>query len=85
MYRRLTVSAVFVAGLFAVTTAAQPPAGVDKPPSDAKRPLGEKVKLADPADAAVAAAVANDTDGKSPERRCNSPRPNWRRQSTESF
>ncbi len=55
MLPRLTVSALLVAGLFAMTTAAQPPANPNKP-------LGDKVKPADPADGAVAAALANDPD-----------------------
>lgn len=55
MFQKLTVSALLVAGLFAMTTVAQPPA-------DPKKQPGDKAKPADPADAAVAAALANDPD-----------------------
>jgi hypothetical protein len=68
MLSRLTVSALFVAGLLAVATGGQPPAGDSpgQPPkgADKEQPLGDKVKPADPADAAVAAALANDPDVK---------------------
>src|SRR5262245_22785485 len=57
MFQRLTVSALLFVGFFAVTTVAQPPADPIKPP-------GAKVKPADPADAAVTAALANDPDVK---------------------
>jgi len=74
MSRRLTVSALFAVGLFAVA-AAQPPADdpfrPDDPPGTgsgaAKRgddKKGGDTKKADPADAAVAAALANDPDVK---------------------
>jgi hypothetical protein len=69
MSRRLTVSALFAAGLFALSAAGQPlqpPPGGDpiQPPDikDKKQPPAEKVKRADPADAAVAAALAHDPD-----------------------
>src|SRR5262245_33653090 len=69
-FRRLTVSALFVAGLFAVSAAGQPPGGAPERADDtpgigsAKQPPGEKAKPADPADAAVTAALANDPDVK---------------------
>jgi hypothetical protein len=60
MSRRLTVSALFAAGLFAVAVA-QPPAGAPPQP-DVKK--GDDKKKADPADGLVAAALANDPDVK---------------------
>jgi hypothetical protein len=61
MLSRLTVSALFVAGVFAVVAIGQPPPAGDKPAQPDK---GKKEKPADPTDAAVAAALANDPDVK---------------------
>ncbi len=64
MRRRLSISVLFLAGLFAVAAAGgQAPPGGDKAP-ETKKPLGEKVKQADPADNALAAALTNDPDVK---------------------
>lgn len=62
MRRHLAASALFVAGLVAVTASAQPPTG-DKPlppprPAEKKAPA----KKADPVDAQIEAALANDPD-----------------------
>jgi hypothetical protein len=63
--RRLTVSALFVAGLLALSAVGQnPPADPTQPEKGKKEKLGDKAKPADPADAAVAAALANDPDVK---------------------
>ena len=66
-FRRLTASALFLAGLFAVAVAAEPPAGSPDQPGTgsgtAKKGDGDK-KKADPTDATVAAALANDPDVK---------------------
>ena len=62
MSRRLTVSALFVLGLFAVVGFTQPPAGIDLKP-----PVGKKAdvkKAVDPLDGLIGAALANDADIK---------------------
>lgn len=59
MRRRLSISVLFLAGLCAVTAAGQPPATSQPIPAPKKAE-----KKADPTDAAVAAALANDADVK---------------------
>lgn len=62
MSRRLTVSALFVLGLFAVVGFTQPPAGIDlKPPAEKK---ADVKKAVDPLDGLIGAALANDADIK---------------------
>jgi hypothetical protein len=64
MPRTMTVSALFAAGLFAAAALGQPPGGTNpiQPPKGKKPPPDEKAKPADPTDAAVKAALANDPD-----------------------
>jgi hypothetical protein len=65
MLRRTTVSALFVAGLFAVAAGGQPPdEGSDpsQPSKGKKQILGETMRPADPGDAAMKSALANDPD-----------------------
>lgn len=59
MLRTSTISALFVAVLFALPAVGQPPGGADK-----KQPRGDKVQPANPTDAAISAALANDPDVK---------------------
>jgi hypothetical protein len=65
MRRLLATSALFALVLLTTTVVGQPPPGDPKPkePGD-KKPLGDKVnpKPANPTDAAIAAALANDPD-----------------------
>src|SRR5437879_2008799 len=66
MRRRLIVSVLFAAGLFAVAALGQPPAADKLDPRGTSDQPEKKPpeKKADPADAAVAAALANDPDVK---------------------
>ena len=62
MSRRLTVSALFVLGLFAVVGFTQPPSdAVPKPPAEKK---ADVKKAVDPLDGLIGAALANDADIK---------------------